>query len=145
MAAVKAMGFRIGLHTGGMYPERLHKLLPWLDWVGFDVKAPFSCYDRINGCGGGESARDSIRLLLDAGVDVEFRTTCHAHLLSADDLRRMADELAELGVSQWILQPFRPQGCVNEVLLAVPTAGFPDSELLALLSTRLGRVELRAA
>lgn len=144
MAVVKGMGFRIGLHTAGMYPERLQKLLPWLDWVGFDVKAPFSDYRRINNSGGGEAARESIRLLLDAGVEMEFRTTCHAHLLGEKDLLLMAGELAALGVSKWILQPFRPQGCTDGVLLTL-SAGCPDSALLAALSSRLGKVELRAA
>lgn len=36
---VRRLGFRIGLHTAGPYPKRLATLLPWLDWVGFDVKA----------------------------------------------------------------------------------------------------------
>jgi len=38
---VRGMGFQTGLHTAGIFPERLTQLLPWLDWVGLDVKAPF--------------------------------------------------------------------------------------------------------
>ncbi|MDD5304810.1 MAG: anaerobic ribonucleoside-triphosphate reductase activating protein, partial [Elusimicrobia bacterium] len=37
MREVKAMGFKIGLHTGGAYPERLVALLPLIDWVGLDI------------------------------------------------------------------------------------------------------------
>lgn len=143
MAVAKEMGFRIGLHTGGMYPERLQKLLPWLDWVGFDVKAPFSDYRRINNSGGGGAARESIRLLLNAGVESEFRTTVHSRLLDESDLLQMAGELGGIGVSRWILQPFRPQGCADEALAGLPSV-LPDSALVALLSSQLGRVELRA-
>ena len=41
MEDVKAMGYQIGLHTGGYHPKRFEKFLPAVDWVGFDVKAPF--------------------------------------------------------------------------------------------------------
>ena len=39
---VKEKGYKIGLHTGGMYPRRLRAVLPFLDWVGLDIKAPLS-------------------------------------------------------------------------------------------------------
>jgi pyruvate formate lyase activating enzyme len=39
---VKEMGFQIGLHTGGYRPEHLAKILPLIDWVGLDIKAPFT-------------------------------------------------------------------------------------------------------
>ena len=35
-----SQGFKIGLHTGGAYPRRLRIVLPLIDWVGIDVKAP---------------------------------------------------------------------------------------------------------
>lgn len=37
---VKEMGFAVGFHTGGQYPKRIESLLPLLDWVGLDIKAP---------------------------------------------------------------------------------------------------------
>ena len=37
---VKTMGYQVGLHTAGPYPDRLARLLPSLDWVGMDIKAP---------------------------------------------------------------------------------------------------------
>ncbi len=46
LAEVRAMGFATGLHTGGMYPERLAAVLPLLDWVGLDVKGPAACLRR---------------------------------------------------------------------------------------------------
>ena len=42
MRRVRAMGFKVGLHTAGPYPERLRECLPLLDWVGMDLKAPFA-------------------------------------------------------------------------------------------------------
>ena len=40
IATVRALGFAIGLHTSGAYPRRLARVLPKVDWVGIDVKAP---------------------------------------------------------------------------------------------------------
>ena len=58
MGAVRALGFGVGLHTSGAAPERLKAVLPLVDWVGFDVKAPFADYARITGvAGSGEAAR----------------------------------------------------------------------------------------
>ncbi|ACI97766.1 anaerobic ribonucleoside-triphosphate reductase activating protein [Rhodospirillum centenum] len=112
MRTVRGMGFRIGLHTGGPYPERLADLLPLLDWVGFDVKAPFAEYERITGASGsGERARESLRLLLDAGIACDVRTTVHPRLLDAAALERLRADLDALGVRQHRLQPFRATGC----------------------------------
>lgn len=33
-------GFEVALHTSGVYPERLAKVLPLIEWVGLDIKAP---------------------------------------------------------------------------------------------------------
>jgi hypothetical protein len=77
-------------------------------------------------------------------VETEFRTTCHSSLLKVGDLLRMAGELAELGVAGWVLQPFRPQGCVDRALIGMGTEP-PDLALVARLSALLPKVELRAA
>ena len=57
MREVRALGFAIGLHTAGIYPRRLAEVLPLVDWVGFDVKAPFdAAYERITGVRGSGAA-----------------------------------------------------------------------------------------
>jgi len=119
-AAVRALGFRVGLHTAGPYPERLARLLPLIDWVGFDVKAPFSDYDRITGVpGSGERARASLLALVASGVAIDIRTTVHPSLLSEDDLARLDGELGRLGLGPSRRQPFRAEGCRDAELLAV--------------------------
>ena len=47
IAEVKALGFKIGLHTGGPYPRRLEQVLPLVDWVGFDVKTITTEYANV--------------------------------------------------------------------------------------------------
>jgi pyruvate formate lyase activating enzyme len=66
---VRALGFGIGLHTGGMYPRRLAEVLPWVDWVGMDIKATQQGYDAVTRVT--DSARapwTSAELVLASGV-----------------------------------------------------------------------------
>ncbi len=95
-----------------MYPARLRAVLPLLGWVGMDIKAPFADYHYVTGiAGSSDKARASARLILDGGVDYEFRTTVHSTLLSHKTLLLLANELAAMGVARYVLQEFRQQGC----------------------------------
>ncbi len=114
---VKQMGFRVGLHTAGIAPRRLAALLPLIDWVAMDIKAPFDAYATTTGRpASGESAYASMRLILASGIDHEFRTTVNASLLPPDTLAQLAQSLAELGVRHYVLQEFRAQGCASAAL-----------------------------
>lgn len=111
---VRQRGFKVGLHTAGIYPDRLVALLPRIDWVGFDVKAPFADYAGTTGVpGSGARARESLDHLLGSGVAHEVRTTHHPALLSPGNLRSMAVSLRRQGVETFALQEFRAHGCVD--------------------------------
>ena len=111
MREARALGFRIGLHTAGPYPERLAAVLPLVDWVGFDVKAAFDDYERITGvAGSGVKARASLIRLLECGVASDVRTTVHDGLLDRIAIARLSAELNALGVRDHRLQPFRATG-----------------------------------
>jgi len=82
IAAVQQMGFLTGLHTTGAYPQRLLDCLPYLDWVGMDLKAPFDQYPQITGVvDSGITAEHSAALLRHSGVSHQFRTTLDPFLL----------------------------------------------------------------
>ena len=103
---VRDMGFATALHTGGMYPERLAAALPLLDWVGLDVKAPWAQIPAITGVpGSGAKVRESLALLLESGVAHEVRSTWHPGLYPLADLQALGQELAALGLRDWVLQP----------------------------------------
>jgi pyruvate formate lyase activating enzyme len=119
VCTVREMGFKIGMHTGGPFPERLEELLPHLDWVGFDVKAPFDEYERITRVpGSGAHALASLRALVASSVPFQARTTVHPALLDDAALARIAAELAAEGVGTWTRQEFRGMG-VREGELSV--------------------------
>lgn len=114
---VRELGFKIGLHTGGTYPSRLGELLPLLSWVGMDIKAAFTDYDKVTGTpASGEKARESAMLLLASGVPYEFRTTVHPLYHTQDSLLQQAEELQQLGAKHYLLQEFRSQGCTDETV-----------------------------
>lgn len=143
---VRDLGFRVGLHSAGIYPSRLVPLLPLIDWIGLDIKAPFDEYARITGVSGsGDKALAAARLVLDSGVDYEFRPTLHAALLSAQDIEKLALQLAALGVRRYALQTFRAAGCVNEALIRTASQT-PELQVLAETLTRMFQhFDLRAA
>lgn len=120
---VRAAGFGVGLHTSGAYPSRLPALLPLVDWVGFDVKAPVRLYRAVTRVGGRTTSADaafaSLRLVLDSGVDVEVRTTVDPTVMGPDDVAELTDVLAGLGVRRHVLQQVRPDGTTEEYRAAL--------------------------
>jgi len=125
-AEVRAAGFGVGLHTSGAYPSRLPALLPLVDWVGFDVKAPARLYRAITGVGGPTTSAAatfaSLRTVLDSGVDVEVRTTVDPTVLGPADVAELTEVLAGLGVRRHVLQEVRPDGTTDEYRLALARA-----------------------
>jgi pyruvate formate lyase activating enzyme len=123
MREVRDLGFRIGLHTAGIYPERLEQVLPLVDWVGLDIKAPDAAYERITGVpDSGERAQQSLAQVLAAGVEYEIRTTVHPILLTEADVAAVTAQLASQGVKRHVIQAFRSQGCRDAGLLATAPA-----------------------
>lgn len=108
LAEVRALGFRIGLHTAGIYPRRLAALFPLLDWVGLDIKALPEDYPALTGIpGSGERAWESLRLLLAAGVPLEVRATLAPDWRLARSLETLMRRLAGQGVRRFALQTCR--------------------------------------
>ena len=144
MREVKAMGFRVGLHSGGMYPDRLARVLPLTDWIGLDVKAPRSAYPRITGVpGSGGAVFESLGLILAAGIDHELRCTWHPDLLSAADLATLADELLDRGAGRLVVQECRPSGCGADLPAILPVQHASGG--VSALAARFGDFTLRPA
>jgi pyruvate formate lyase activating enzyme len=115
---VRALGFKIGIHTAGMYPRRLQAILKLVDWVGMDVKAPFVDYHRVTGVpDSGSDVRDSLALLIASEAAYEVRTTVHPALLHEEQVQTLADDLSKRGVKHYVIQAFRSQGCRDDELL----------------------------
>lgn len=109
---VHGMGFEVGLHTSGAYPDWLAACLPRLAWVGLDYKMPAARLAELTGAAAGHRVSESIRRVLASGVDYEIRTTVDAAYHDRATLALMATELAGHGVprSAWVLQTMRDDG-----------------------------------
>ena len=142
IAEVKLLGFEVGLHTGGANPQLLSKILPDLSWVGFDVKAPWEAYDRITlKVGSAQPALESLRMILDAGIPMEARTTWHPALLTPHDIVRLANQLKDEGVPAWRVQAYRPDGTTG----ALPEETVYPSDVPAEAQAAIPDYEFRRA
>lgn len=123
---VKDAGFLVGLHTAGAYPARLAAVLPHVDWVGLDVKAPARLYRAVTRTGGGTTTADrafeSLRIVLDSGVDVQVRTTVDLTVMTDGDVAELTALLTDLGVRDHVLQQVRPDGAPAEYVAALADA-----------------------
>jgi len=137
MQDVRAKGFQVGLHSAGMYPRRLAEVLPLVDWIGFDIKAPLddpSRHDAVTGiAGGAPKVREGVEAVLRSGVPHEFRTTAHPTLLRDDDLLRIGESLASVRAQAFAVQVARP---VHEAAAPLPSVDsrYPSKETLRRLA-----------
>ena len=107
MWQVREMGYRVALHTAGIFSDRLAGVLPLVDWIGFDIKAPFDEYPRITGAKGRDIPQRALSFVLASGKPYEVRCTVDETLLSIDDAGRMARQISEMGVRRLVLQERR--------------------------------------
>ncbi len=144
IADARALGFKIGLHSAGTHPRRFEHVLPLVDWVGFDAKAPFEDYERVTRIpDSGAQARRALAALLASGVAYECRTTAHPSLLPDAGLLRLARMLSDMGVRKYVVQVFRKQGSRDASLNAVGISGYPSEDTLRLLRDAFPLFEVR--
>ncbi len=109
---VKGLGYALKLDTNGSRPRVLEHLIAerLVDYVAMDVKTEPERYAAClaAACAPG-AIHASIKLLMAAGLDYEFRTTCVKPLVTPATIARIA-RLIE-GSRRYALQPFRG-GCV---------------------------------
>ena len=102
MKRVKELGFNIGLHTNGFYPDMLKKASNIIDWIGLDYKATRNKYPELVGQ---NIAHDhmirSLDTWLETGKDFEVRITCDPRFITKLDLMEIAKDLHNRGVKNF--------------------------------------------
>jgi pyruvate formate lyase activating enzyme len=135
LVQVRAMEFQTALHTGGMYPWRLQQVLPLLDWVGLDVKAPPARHAEVVGRRDGNAAAEqALDLVLASGIAHECRTTWHPDLFSLGELHQLGKSLLQKGVRHWVIQACRIEGKPIPAHVWTDIAGWGED--LSFLSVR---------
>lgn len=145
VSSVREMGFKVGLHSAGIKPLRFARALHYVDWVGFDIKAPPGHASYITGTAHGDRVNwQSLDLLLASGVAHEVRTTVHWQLLDTDALGLLARSLHERGVQRFVVQLVRSGHMLDSSL--GPSLTPPDwPALREQLSSLFQHFEVRGA
>ncbi len=108
MQDARRLGLAIGLHTAGIYPQRLAAVAGLVDWIGLDIKAAPGGVDAVTGVPGSEARMwQALDVALASGAALECRTTLDPRVMTADSLYRLADTLQAKGVTHAALQQGR--------------------------------------
>lgn len=142
---IKSMGFRVAIHTSGVYTKQFQNILPLLDWVGFDVKAPAAKYDVLTGRKGLYSVVwESLKELVHSGVAYEVRTTLDPRYLTIEDVYQLSQELQTAGVQTYTLQKYRTfDADKNPPSAQAVHSFFEDENLLSVLKSRFSSFRYR--
>ncbi len=109
-ARIKSLGFKVKLDTNGSFPYPLKRLIEagTIDSVAMDVKATLD--ERYSLAAGRPTdlapIRRTIRLLLETGIEHEFRITLVPGLVDPEDIPGIGVALS--GAQQVALQHFEP-------------------------------------
>lgn len=118
---VKSLRFLTGLHTSGVNPKMLKKIVDQIDWIGFDIKTVFAKYETITrNKMSGKLAEESLDIILQSDIPHEIRTTVDSRYITMDDLQNIASMLNRKGIGKWVLQECILRDDDNEKKLSLP-------------------------
>ena len=137
---------KFGLHTNGCFPEKLSTLLPYIDWIGLDIKAPREKYAQITRVSNSaDTAYQSLELVRNSGKDFEVRTTADPTVLTKEDIIAIATELSKIGIKHYAIQRYRPvkkDDPKNPPATAI-TQFFTDNEFVEKIKNLIPNTEMR--
>ena len=132
MKRVHDLGFSIGLHTNGFYPELLKKVSDVVDWIGLDFKATKQQYQALTGIDVAyDRMIESLKYWVSTGRGLEVRTTCDPRFVSKDDLLEIAKIASSMGVKNFAVQKYTPyhEDADKQTTPAMREQFFNDDEL----------------
>jgi pyruvate formate lyase activating enzyme len=139
---LKVMGFQVKLDTNGALPDRIEEMLDrkLLDYVAMDIKAPLERYGEVTKTKPDQQLiRRSISLIMDSGLDYEFRTTAVKSLLGPADIEQIGRLIP--GAKRFVLQKFVPTKTLDRDYLG--ESSYTDGELKAIVE-KLGSMVQKA-
>lgn len=142
---IKELAFAVAIHTSGVYPDKLKELLPYVDWVGLDVKAPKSKYELLSGRKNVEKqVFQTLDILSNSSIQFEVRTTLDPSYLDVEDIYSLAQELKNFNIKTYALQKYRTfPGDKNPPSASEIEKFFQDDQLIEFLKTNFQNLILR--
>lgn len=116
MGKIKELGYAVKLDTNGTHPDKLRALIGegLVDRVAMDIKNDPERYAAT--CGREaegfpmDAIRKSIEILMNGGIEYEFRTTAVKPLHDADSFRGIGEMIR--GAEEYYIQPFADRDTV---------------------------------
>ena len=105
---IKDLGYLVKLDTNGTNPEMLKKLIggKLIDYIAMDMKAPKDKYEKVAGRRVDfKKIEKSVKIIREAGLPHEFRTTLVPGLLEKEDIAQIGRVIK--GAENWFLQKFK--------------------------------------
>lgn len=105
---IKALGFDVKLDTNGTHPSMVRQMIDegTIDFIAMDVKGPLEKYVEIAARPIDlEAITENVRLMIDSGIDHEFRTTIVREQLEVADFEKIGQLVK--GAKRFALQHFR--------------------------------------
>lgn len=106
ISQIKSMGFQVKLDTNGWNTKMVSDLISkkLVDYIAMDVKAPFKKLHKLIQVKGLETGiKKTIKLVMNSGIDYEFRTTCHPSL-TRKDFQTISKQIK--GAKRYFLQKY---------------------------------------
>jgi pyruvate formate lyase activating enzyme len=129
---MKALGVKVKIDTNGAFPDVLDDLIGagLIDMVAMDIKSSLNeRYDAAAGVGVDlESIRKSIKVILNSGVDHEFRTTAVPIYVKDDDIKNICENIK--GSKRYRIHQFRNRTTIDDSLSVLDP--YPESKLIGM-------------
>jgi len=131
---IKKMGFLVRIYTNGTNPEMLKQLIDnkLVDSIAMDIKAPLTeeSYETVTNVKDMvESVKKSISLIMNSGIDYEFRMTVVSSLHSDEDVEEVAKYVKDAKL--FVLQKFLPENALDKELRKLKMQSDGEMERLA--------------
>ena len=114
--SIKELGYLLKLDTNGLLPEKLEKYIKdgLLDYISMDVKYPENDYLTFTGENALDNVKKSIDIIMNSGIDYEFRTTYVKGIHTIDSSKAIGAMID--GAKQYYIQNFRAGKTINPSL-----------------------------
>jgi len=118
LTAIKRLGYLVKLDTNGSFPSRLKQIIQSqsVDYIAMDIKTSLDKYHQvIKRKIDTRNILNSIRLIMDSGLDYEFRTTVVKALFEKDDFYKIGQLIKSARL--YVLQKFVPSKTLDDTFL----------------------------
>ena len=126
---LKGLGYLIKLDTNGSFPSRLGKIIgaKLVDYIAMDIKTSLDRYEIVANVKVDKAGiHDSISIIMNSGIDYEFRTTVVKDFVGGEDFFKIGQLIK--GCPLFVLQKFVSSKTLDDGSLKMK--GCSDEEVI---------------